>query len=388
MHTHHHPHPSRRSFLGRLLSGLAGASVAESVLLETSIVRAALARAQAPAAAGLKLFDIEKITDGIYAAIARPAAVVNCNAVIFERSADLLVVDTHSKPSAAAALVAQIRAEVSRKPVRYVVNTHFHYDHTQGNPAYVKQFPQLDIVTRDATKKLMVALAEKRLRASLEPIPASIAPAQEKATKAKSAEERAHYTEEARQFKAYLAEMRDYHVALPTITFGNSYELKDKSGDIRLSFHGRAHTSSDIVVFSPQKKVLAAGDLVHGSFPTLTDGYPREWPATLDAVAKIDYSFLTPGHGPTQGDKTPIRNMRNYVEEITALVAEGKRAGKTVADLRQSITPASLKSLAAPGYMDYILTNRNKGYWHFDPIQMQDGLNANIAQIYDALAHT
>ncbi|HZS52465.1 MAG TPA: MBL fold metallo-hydrolase [Bryobacterales bacterium] len=385
MHTHHNRDRhdcSRRGFLGRLLaSTLPGASV-----LELSIARAACARAQA-AGANPQLFDIGKITSGVYAAIARPAVLTNCNAVIFERSADLLVVDTHSKPSAVASLVAQIRREVSPKPVRYVVNTHFHYDHTQGNPEYQKQFSKLDIVASETTKKLMVELAEKRLKASLDAIPASIAQAEEKAAKTRSAEERAFFEDEARQYRAYLAEMKDYRVALPTITFAESYVIKDKAGDIHLSFHGRAHTASDIVVFSPVKKVLAAGDLIHGSFPTITDGYPREWPATLDAVAKIGFTYAAPGHGPVQKGAARIRNMRNYIEELAARVADGKRAGKSVAELQKTITVSSLRSLAADGYADYILANRSAGYRRLGPIRMQDGIDGNIAQIYEALEH-
>jgi glyoxylase-like metal-dependent hydrolase (beta-lactamase superfamily II) len=379
MHSHS---SSRRGFLGKLLhSSLAGAS-----LLELSIVRAALARGQASAASA-RLFDIEKITDGIYAAIAHPQALGNCNAVIFERSTDLLVVDTHSKPSAAAALVNQIRKEVSPKPVRYIVNTHFHWDHTQGNPEYVKQFPKLDIVASNTTKKLMVELAEKRLRASLAPAPANIAKAEENAAKAKSPAERAHFTEEERQWRAYQDEMRDYHVALPTITFDDSYVIHDKTGDILLNFHGRAHTAHDVVVLSPSKKVMAAGDLVHGSFPNTSDGFPKEWPLTLDAVAKVDFTYLTPGHGPVQKGATTVRNMRNYIEELTERIAEGKRAGRTVAELQKSITVQSLKSLAVPGYADSVLANRSKGYWHWGPINLQDGVDTNVAQIYDSIEH-
>lgn len=380
MHTH--SHPTRRNFLSRLL----GSSFAGASLVEVSIVRAAVARAQAPGA-DARLFDIQKITDGIYAAIARPQAVGNCNAVIFERSADLLVVDAHSKPSAAAALVTQIRKELTQKPVRYLVNTHFHYDHTQGNPAYVKAFSKLDIVASETTKKLMVELAEKRLRASLEQVRASVAGAEEKAAKVKNAGERAYYAEEARQGKAYLAEMRDYHAALPTITFADSYVIHDKAGDIHLSFHGRAHTASDVVILAPEKKALAAGDLIHGSFPNVGDGYPREWPATLDAVAKLDFRYVAPGHGPVQTDRVTIRHMRNYLEELTGRVAEGKQAGRSVAELRRSITAPSLKSLAAGGYAGYVLANRAKAYRHLGPVRLQDGVDANIGQIYEALEH-
>jgi cyclase len=78
------------------------------------------------------LFDIKPIADGVYAAVAKPAYKVNCNAAIIMLGDSVLVVDTHSKPSAARALIEQIK-KFTDKPVRYVVNTHFHWDHYQGN---------------------------------------------------------------------------------------------------------------------------------------------------------------------------------------------------------------------------------------------------------------
>src|SRR5277367_138992 len=122
---------SRRDFFHNILHGaLAGASV-----LEMGFFRAAVARAQAPAASA-RLFDIQKVADGVYCALAHRQAITNCNAAIFVNSQDVLVVDAHSKPSAAAALITQIREEITKKPVRYLVNTHFHWDHSQGDAAY------------------------------------------------------------------------------------------------------------------------------------------------------------------------------------------------------------------------------------------------------------
>src|SRR5581483_12476233 len=91
-------------------------------------------------------FELRNVAAGVFAAIARPAAMINCNATIFENDQDLLIVDSHSKPSAAAALVAQLRRDLTTKPVRYIVNTHFHYDHTQGMPAYAKLAPGADVI--------------------------------------------------------------------------------------------------------------------------------------------------------------------------------------------------------------------------------------------------
>src|SRR5216683_6897313 len=163
MHHHAHGH-SRRDFFSRAFGGaLAGASIVEEAFL-----RATWARAQAPDASA-NLFKIEKVADGIYAALARPQVLTNCNAAIFVNSRDVLVVDAHSKPSAAAALIAQIKKDVTTKPVRYLVNSHFHWDHTQGNAAYKATSAKVDIIASDATKQLMEQYNAARLKASLDP---------------------------------------------------------------------------------------------------------------------------------------------------------------------------------------------------------------------------
>src|SRR5580658_1204075 len=162
----HYRHHSRRDFFRRSFGGiLAGASVFEEAFL-----RASWARAQAQTATA-NLFDIEKIADGVFAALAKPAALTNCNAAIFVRSQDVVVVDAHSKPSAAASLIAQIKKEVTPKPVRYLVNTHFHWDHTQGDAAYRATGSKVEIIASEATKQLLAQNASTRLKESLDGVP-------------------------------------------------------------------------------------------------------------------------------------------------------------------------------------------------------------------------
>src|SRR5205807_7261282 len=104
-------------------------------------------------AADGRLFGLEKAAEGVYFAKARAQAMINCNGAVFVRSKDVVVVDAHSKPSAAASLIAQIRREVTDKPVRYVVNTHFHWDHMQGNQAYPSSWPAgVEIISSEATR--------------------------------------------------------------------------------------------------------------------------------------------------------------------------------------------------------------------------------------------
>src|SRR6266700_2361230 len=231
-HAHAHAgHPSRRDFFHTLMRGaLAGAS-----LLELAHYRAAWARSLASAAIAQR-FDIKKVADGVFLAQARAQSQINSNAAIFVNASDVLVVDAHSKPSAAASLIAQIKREITPHPVRYVVNTHFHWDHTQGNHAYRAAGGKIDFIASEPTKQLMSELAQQRLQASLDEIPKQIDALRLRAGKSSSAAEKAFCEEQIRQMQAYQSEMKSFTLELPTITFGKSYVVKDKAHELRIDF--------------------------------------------------------------------------------------------------------------------------------------------------------
>jgi glyoxylase-like metal-dependent hydrolase (beta-lactamase superfamily II) len=88
-----------------------------------------------------ELFELKQVVPGVYAAIAKAQYKVNCNAAVILLDDAVLVVDTHPKPSAARARQAQIKT-VTDKPVKFVVNTHFHWDHYQGDQAYLDTWPK------------------------------------------------------------------------------------------------------------------------------------------------------------------------------------------------------------------------------------------------------
>jgi cyclase len=377
---HHHGH-SRRDFFTSAFGGiLAGASV-----LEEAFLRATWARAQS-AGASTQLFAIEKVADGIYAALARPQVLTNCNAAIFVNSADVLVVDAHSKPSASASLVAQIKKEITEKPVRYLVNTHFHWDHTQGNSTYKASSPKLDIIASDTTKQLMTQLARNRLKESLASVAPMIDGLQARLAKATSAADKALRQDQIRQLESYRTEMKNYSLELPTITFEKSYVIKDGAGDLHVEFHGRAHTAGDIVVFSPQKRVIAAGDVINGFLPNLADGYPKPWPKTIDSFGQLPYDHLISGHGPVHHDRARIGQFRNYIEELTGLVEMGKKAGKPLAELQKTLTVASIKTLQANGYSSYVRDNLDKfAVYLGSRTAIEDRLSGNIESIYNNL---
>ncbi len=384
-HPHAHPvtggHTSRRDFLRVLMGGaLTGASI-----LELAYHRAAWARAAAPSA-DLDLFDLQKAADGVYFAHARPQTVINCNAAIFVRSKDVVVVDAHSKPSAAASLIAQIKRQITTKPVRYVINTHFHWDHTQGNHAYRQTGEKVDFIASATTKQLMTDLAVARMKASVDAVPQQIDALRERAARSTSAAEKTFCAGEIRHLQAYQAELKNYTLELPTITFDKSHLLPDAAFDLHLEFHGHAHTAGDVFVFCPQQRAVATGDASHGWLPFIADGFPRVWPGTIDRVAQSDFKHILPGHGPLQADRVVMTSQRNYIEELAGKVAEGKQAGLTVAEIQQRVTVASLKALQSNGYEAFLTRTLAASHPHFGKMPpLQEAVNVNIAEVYQNL---
>jgi glyoxylase-like metal-dependent hydrolase (beta-lactamase superfamily II) len=364
---------SRRGFLRSTL----GTCWSGAALLEQSVFRANQARAQATPEMP-SLFDIQKVADGAYAAIAKRTAVLNCNAAIFENSEDLLIVDTHSKPSAVVSLIAQLQREVTRKPVRYIVNSHFHWDHSQGTSAYKEANPQVHIIASEATRRLLSENGATRLKQSLEQMRSALEETEKLRGSSKDAAEIRRLSDHAAGIRSYIAEMNDYTPELPNVTFDRELILHDKHHELHIAFRGRAHTSGDVVVFCPQSKVVATGDMVHGSLPFIGDGYPSEWPGTMRSVTEFPFDYLIGGHGPVQHGQDTLRNMAAYIEEVTARVA--RHRDKPLAELQSAITPAKLKSLSGE-YGKYLM--QNLGVNSIDALS--PGVRTNIAHIHGRL---
>ncbi len=378
---------SRRDFFHRTVLG----SVAGASILDLARRRAAWAQAMVPGAA-TDLFEIRNVADGVYFAFARPQAVANCNAAIFVNSADVLVVDAHSKPSAAAGLIAQLKRQVTTKPVRYLVDTHFHWDHAQGNAGYAEAFGKnLKIIASETTKKLEAQFLQARLRESLDPhghpfpsqphIPVLLEAARRQLSAAVSPEQKERAADQIRQLEAFQREMKNFVPVLPTVTFGKTYVIKDQAHELHVEFHGRAHTAGDVVVFCPQKRVVATGDMVLGTLPFLADGYPNEWPLTIDSVAKLDFDYIAGGHGDVQHGRQRMIGQRNYLEELAVRVEAGKRAGQPLSEIQKSMPIASIKALQADGYGALVRANR-------DDAAMQAAVNTNIEHVFNRLGQS
>src|SRR5437870_1931512 len=124
--------------------------------------------------AGDARFEIKKVADGVHVAVAAPAYKGNSNAAVMERDDGVVIVGTHSKRSAARVIVERLR-EITTRPVRYVVNTHFHWDHWHGNEVYPAAYPHAEIVTNQLTREAMVRKGLKQIQDHVRQVPQEIA---------------------------------------------------------------------------------------------------------------------------------------------------------------------------------------------------------------------
>ena len=289
-----------------------------------------------------QLFDLQPVVPGVWAAIARDQYKINCNAAVIELDDGLLVVDTHSKPSAARALIEQIKT-VSSKPVRFVVDTHFHWDHAQGNQAYPTAWPTgIEIVSSEATRESIEHRGIPRLKNQLVEVPKEIAKLKSDLDKAVGPEQRAQIGQNLRQAEAYLAELKSMELTLPTMTFDRSLIIHRPSRNVHILWLGKAHTDGDVWVYLPREKVIATGDALQGWMPYMGDGYPYDWIKTLETAEKLDFDYIIGGHGGVLRGKSQFALWRTYLIDLMAATAEAFAKGESMKEAEASVA-AKLK---------------------------------------------
>ena len=243
----------------------------------------------------------------------------------------VLVVDTCYLPSSARADIALIRSWTD-KPVRYVVNTHWHYDHNGGNSAYVEAYPNVVIIAHSETRAMMDARTRSYIaryvdedsafgkdRARMRSILES---GRNPDGTAVSAEVRATTARDLARKERAQREFSEFIYRPPAITVDRELGIDLGGRQAKLRFLGRGNTGGDLVVHLPQDRIVVAGDLIDHPVPYAFGGYPSEWIKTLQRVEQLDADMMVPGHGDVMRDKTHLRNVIALLSSVTAQVNE------------------------------------------------------------------
>ncbi len=204
------------------------------------------ARAQsgAPLVNGAHRF--EKVTDGVYYATASGTMTVGANSPIIVTDTEAIVIDSEITPAAARALVADLKA-ITDKPVRYVIDSHYHYDHAHGNQIFG---PEVQVIGHENTRKRMLTnvLEQYTYLTSVEPIPARLAALKPRIAAETDPQQKALLERQVANSLAYLEQVKETKVTPPNVTLDRKMTLFRGGREIQILFFGRGHTDTDVVV--------------------------------------------------------------------------------------------------------------------------------------------
>ena len=158
------------------------------------------------------LFELKLVADGVYAAIAAPQYKVNSNAAVILTNDGVVVVDSHSKPSAARALYQEIRG-LTKNPVHTLINTHFHWDHWQGNEVYAEASSNLEIIVSERTWHNLTDTEAgvggiPHIERQLAALPQEIEQLKDHIVRATNPEQKANLETNLQQTEAFLEELQ------------------------------------------------------------------------------------------------------------------------------------------------------------------------------------
>ena len=271
-----------------------------------------------------------ELADGVYAIQHKDlpgGASGNTTVIIGQR--EVFVVDSSFLPSVAREDIAQIR-KWTDKPVGYLLNTHFHNDHNNGNKAYLETFPNLTIIAQEETKKDMDLIQPgniERMPLEVEAMVSAYNQGKCPDGKSLSEDDKKQLEEALPELEQIAAEFKTMSYQPPTLTFKDRLTIDIGNCEVQVKYLGRGNTAGDAIAYLPKEKILVAGDLLDSPIPNTYDGYPSEWAQTLHRMGELDANTIVLGHGAVLHDKTylylvadllqsAVDQMRERIREI------------------------------------------------------------------------
>lgn len=235
-----------------------------------------------------------ELADGVFAYVQAGGGLCVSNAGLIVGPQGCVVIDALFAPSQTRALREEI-ARVTDKPVRLLINTHHHIDHTLGNAL----FPEAQVVShanaRREQQRVGTSVFER-----LRPLVPDL-----------------------------VAEAEGIEPRLPDLTFEGELVLHLDGRTVRLLHLGTGHTIGDTLVLLPEEQLLFAGDVAfHKVTPLAFEGHIGRWLEVCDRVDGLEIETIVPGHGPV-GGKADMSEMRGYLHSIREQARAAFDAGRS-----------------------------------------------------------
>jgi len=271
--------------------------------------------------------EMKEVADGVFAYVQATGGFCIANAGLIRGPESAIAIDALFTPAMTHAFRSQI-AHVTDRPVRQLINTHHHVDHTLGN----EHFTGADIIAHVRCREQIERVGVPRERLG------AMAP-------------------------HFATEIAASQIRPPNVTFADRMVLYLGDRRIELMHLGTGHTVDDVLVYLPAEKVLFAGDVAfHYVTPLAFEGHISGWIRVADAIATMDVETIVPGHGPV-GDISDLREMRDYL----ALVRREARRGHAEGAPPQAVAERiKLGRFSRWGEAERIVPNVLRLYQEFD----------------------
>jgi glyoxylase-like metal-dependent hydrolase (beta-lactamase superfamily II) len=265
-------------------------------------------------------FTVKKIGEGVYAAVSRDGSKSGSNAGFVVGSNGVLVVDTFVNPASARDLLAEIR-KVTNLPIRFVVNTHYHLDHTGGNSVFAEAGATI--------------LAQRNLRGWLR-------------------------SENMKFFGATPKpedKARVESLALPDMIYTDAVDIFLGSRKVEVRYM-LGHTGGDSVVIVPDANVVFGGDLIwQKHLPNLIDATTADWVKTLEKLlADHNSATFVSGHGDVATPQD-VRDFHDYLVSLRDFIGKAQAAGKSGQDLVDSVSAQVKEKFGSWGFQRFMPLN-------------------------------
>lgn len=284
-------------------------------------------------------FEIERVAPGVHVARPKASGFALCNAGIVDLGGTTVVFDSMLTPMAGRAL-ARAAERLTGRPPDFVVNSHYHGDHTWGNAS----FPSAHIVATRRTRELVRERSAdifrdwvREFRRELPRLGRESPPMAPRDL----AELRGWY-------RGVLATPRPLRVVAPDVTFAEEIVLEGARRALRVISYGGGHTDSDAFALLPDERVVFAGDLaLNGYHLSMGDGWPSAWSEILRRIERLRPATVVPGHGPV-GSGRLIRTSAEYLRAIDGVARAARRDRLTPKEVEGLPVPSRFRALGFP----------------------------------------
>ncbi|HSP14741.1 MAG TPA: MBL fold metallo-hydrolase [Thermoanaerobaculia bacterium] len=324
--------------------------------------------ASGTAAANPFEYEWQQLAPGVWAGIRQDPFELpqEGNSVFVITDEGVVVFDAGGSPLMGESIVAKVRS-LTERPITHVIISHWHGDHMRGLQAIQAAFPRVAIVSHPFARDFIATTQDKWLKRRVTMVPnirkaldAALGQGKDLKGRPLIPEERAWLEKGSSITEQLDRENNRTRYVIPNATFTDGMVLYLGGREIQFLHLGNSHTAGDIVMWLPQEKIVATGDVVTAPVPLMPSPYAQDYAGVIEKIKALGFKTLVPGHGPVQHDSAYVDLLVDTFQTVMAQMKSARAKGLSKEQAIASIDLTSVESRFTHG--DAFLTNRFHDY--------------------------